>query len=94
MKFTIDCAREGDSRWLAEVSELPGCLAYGTSAEEAMGKTEVLALRVLAEGLEHRKSRPLDVSISILTNRASREPCTNGTSLAGLGRWCRHRALS
>ena len=65
MKFHIECEREEDGRWLAEVSQLPGVLAYGATAEEAMGKTEVLALRVIAEQLEHGESRPLDISISI-----------------------------
>jgi predicted RNase H-like HicB family nuclease len=68
MKFTIDCEREEDGRWLAEVPQLPGCLAYGTSAAEAMSKAEVLALRVLAERIEHGESRPLDISISIPAN--------------------------
>ena len=65
MNFNIECEREADDRWLAEVSELPGVLAYGSSAEEAMAKVEVLALRVLAERLEHRETRALNISISI-----------------------------
>ena len=65
MKFSLECEREDDGRWLAEVSQLPGVLAYGTSANEAMAKAEVLALRVLAEQLEHGETLPLDISISI-----------------------------
>ena len=65
MNFNIECEREADGRWLAEVSELPGVLAYGSSAEEAMAKVEVLALRVLAERLEHRETLALNISISI-----------------------------
>ena len=53
MNFTLECEREVDGRWLAEVCELPGALAYGNSADEAMVKAEVLALRVLPERLEH-----------------------------------------
>ena len=53
MDFTIECELEEDGRWLAEVPQLPGVLAYGTSANDAMSKAEVLALRVLAERLEH-----------------------------------------
>ncbi len=49
MTVTIECEREADGRWLAEVPELPGVLAYGASAEEATSRAEVLALRVLAE---------------------------------------------
>ena len=44
---------EEDGRWLAEVLALPGMLAYGVSKEEAMAKAEALALRVIAERLEH-----------------------------------------
>jgi len=65
MNFNIECEREADGRWLAEVPELPGVLAYGTSAEEATAKAEVLALRVLAERLEHQETRALNISISI-----------------------------
>jgi predicted RNase H-like HicB family nuclease len=65
MKFSLECEREDDGRWLAEVSQLPGVLAYGASANEAMAKAEVLALRVLAEQLEHGETLPLDISISI-----------------------------
>lgn len=49
MKFTLEVEREDDGRWLAEVVKLPGALAYGASAEEAMARAEALALRVLAE---------------------------------------------
>ena len=65
MKFTLECEREDDGRWLAEVSQLPGVLAYGASANEAMAKAEVLALRVLAERLEHGESKPQEINISI-----------------------------
>lgn len=65
MNLSIECEREDDGRWLAEVPELPGTLAYGVTAEEAMGKVEVLALRVLAERLEHGEVRPIDITISV-----------------------------
>ena len=65
MKLSLDCERESDGRWLAEVAQLPGVLAYGASANEAMAKAEVLALRVLAEQLEHGETLPVDISISI-----------------------------
>jgi len=67
MKYSIECEREDDGRWLAEVPELPGVLAYGSTAEEAMAKAQVLALRVLAERLEHGEARPVDISISVAT---------------------------
>lgn len=65
MNFSIECEREADGRWLAEMPKLPGVLAYGASAEEATAKAEVLALRVLAEQLEHNETRALNINISI-----------------------------
>jgi len=52
MNYNIEYEREEDGRLVAEVPELPGVMAYGTTAEEAMIKAEALALRVLAERLE------------------------------------------
>lgn len=65
MKFHLECEREEDGRWWAEVSQLPGVLAYGKSADEAMAKAEVLALRVLADQLEHGEVLPLEISLSL-----------------------------
>jgi predicted RNase H-like HicB family nuclease len=65
MNFTLECEREEDGRWIAEVPQLPGVLAYGADAEEAMSKAEVLALRVLAEQLEHGEAKPQGISISV-----------------------------
>lgn len=65
MRCTLDYEREDDGRWLAEVAELPGVLAYGASANEAIAKAEIIALRVLAERLEHGESKPQDINISI-----------------------------
>jgi predicted RNase H-like HicB family nuclease len=67
MNFEIESERESDGRWLAEVPQLPGVLAYGTSRDEAMAKAQILALRVLAERLEHGESRPQSISISVAT---------------------------
>ena len=65
MNFTLECEREDDGRWLAEVLELPGALAYGSSANEAMARAEILALRVLAERLEHGEVNAININISI-----------------------------
>jgi predicted RNase H-like HicB family nuclease len=67
MKYSIECEREEDGRWLAEVPELPGVMSYGSTPEEAQAKAQVLALRVLAERLEHGEARPVDISISVPT---------------------------
>ena len=50
--FTVELEQEADGRWLAEVLELPGVLAYGSSSDEARARVEALALRVLAERRE------------------------------------------
>lgn len=65
MNLTIECEKEADGRWIAEVPQLPGVLCYGFSAEEAMAKAEVLALRTIAERLEHREARPIEINISL-----------------------------
>lgn len=65
MKFSIECGREEDGRWVAEIPQLPGVLAYGNTSHEALAKAEVLALRVLAERLEHGEARPVDISITL-----------------------------
>jgi predicted RNase H-like HicB family nuclease len=65
MNFEIACELEVDGRWLAEAPQLPGVLAYGATRDEAMAKAQVLALRVLAERLEHGESRPESISISV-----------------------------
>ena len=64
MKFTIQTEREDDGRWLAAVLELPGVLVYGQSLEEATVKAQALALRVLADRLEHGESAPDLLNIS------------------------------
>lgn len=55
---TIEFDREEDGRWIAEVPELPGVMAYGTTAEDAKAKVEALALRVLADRLAHGERIP------------------------------------
>lgn len=59
--FTLECEQEVDGRWIAEVPELPGVLAYGESSADAMAKAEVLALRVMADRLEHGESKPVNI---------------------------------
>ena len=56
--FTIEIEQEADGRWIAEAVDLPGVLAYGKSKEEALSHVQVLALRVLADRLEHGESLP------------------------------------
>jgi len=56
MRIEID--REEDGRWLGEVPDLPGVMAYGASQEEAVAKVKALALRVMADRLEHGETIP------------------------------------
>ena len=56
--MNIEVEREEDGRWIAEVGELPGVMAYGQTREEAISKVEALALRVLADRLEHGEEIP------------------------------------
>jgi predicted RNase H-like HicB family nuclease len=54
--FTIELAREADGRWIAEVPALSGVMCYGADRDEAVARVQALALRVLAERLEHREA--------------------------------------
>ena len=65
MNITFETELETDGRWIAEVPELAGVMAYGATEMEAVGKAEALALRVLAERIEHGESRPMDVRIVV-----------------------------
>ncbi len=56
--FKVETEREADGRWIAEVPALPGVMAYGQTREQAIAKAEALALRVLAERLEHGVPTP------------------------------------
>ena len=62
--FKVEIERENDGRWLAEVVELPGVLAYGESQQAALSRVQALALRVIAERLEHGEAGPDLLSIS------------------------------
>ena len=54
----IEFDQEEDGRWIAEISALPGVMAYGATQEEARAKVEALALRTLADRLEHGETIP------------------------------------
>ena len=56
MKIEID--REEDGHWIAEIPDLPGVMVYGASRDEAISKAEALALRVLADRLDHGEEIP------------------------------------
>ena len=62
--FKVEIEREDDGRWLAEVIDLPGVLAYGDTQQAALARVQALALRVIAERLEHGETGPDLLSIS------------------------------
>jgi len=58
MTFVVELEQETDGRWIAEVSGLPGVMAYGKSQDEARARVQALALRVVADRLEHGEAGP------------------------------------
>jgi predicted RNase H-like HicB family nuclease len=68
MTLTIQVEQEADGRWIAEVPDLPGTLAYGDTPEIATAKVKALALRVLADRLEHGEA---DADIGDITFAAA-----------------------
>ena len=64
MQLTLEREREEDGRWIAEVPDLPGVLAYGDSRNQAVARAEALALRVLADRLEQEDAGPDLVSVT------------------------------
>jgi predicted RNase H-like HicB family nuclease len=62
--FGIDVEQETDGRWIAEIRDLPGVMVYGATADEARAKVQALALRVVADRLEHGEADPSLLSIS------------------------------
>lgn len=54
----IEIERETNGRWIAEVEELPGVMAYGRTRKQAIAKAQSLALRVIADRLDHGESIP------------------------------------
>jgi predicted RNase H-like HicB family nuclease len=56
MRIEID--REDDGRWLTEIPELPGVMAYGNTQAEALARVKALALRVMADRLDHGEAIP------------------------------------
>jgi len=63
MRLRLEFDREEDGRWIAEIVDLPGVMAYGATREEARAAVQALAFRVLADKLEHGE---LDAELSEL----------------------------
>lgn len=64
MTLDIEIEREEDGRWIAEVPSMAGVLAYGATEKEARARAQALALRVLADRLEHGEANPDLMQIS------------------------------
>jgi predicted RNase H-like HicB family nuclease len=64
MEFTIEYNRETDGRWIAEIASLPGTMAYGDTAKQSCANAQALALRVVAERLEHAEAGAESMTIS------------------------------
>jgi predicted RNase H-like HicB family nuclease len=60
--LTIEIGREEDGRWIGEVPELPGVIAYGMAEDEARNRAAALALRVIADRIEHGEPAPIEAS--------------------------------
>ena len=58
MLLKLETEREDDGRWIAEVVDLPGVLVYGATREEAVSAAQALALRVIADRIEHGEMAP------------------------------------
>ena len=65
MQYTIEVELEEDGRWIAEVVEIPGVMAYGATQDEAVKKTESLALRVIAERIGNSEAPAASFSIRL-----------------------------
>jgi predicted RNase H-like HicB family nuclease len=71
INYHVDIEQEDDGRFLAEVIDLPGVMAYGSSADEALAHVQALALRVLADRLEHDEGPRGPVSVQFETSAAA-----------------------
>lgn len=64
LNYNIETELEDDGRWIAEITNLPGVLAYGATKQEALANAEALALRVIADEIEESKAAAGSVAFS------------------------------
>jgi predicted RNase H-like HicB family nuclease len=67
LQFNIETERETDGRWIAEIPEIPGALAYGKTENQARAKAHALALRAIADDVEKSKRVPQSISIGCIS---------------------------
>ena len=58
LRFTVENELEADGRWIAEIPQVPGAMAYGKTKEEAINKAYAIALRSIADDVEHSQKEP------------------------------------
>ena len=66
LSFRIELELEDDGRWIAEVQDLAGVLCYGATRDEAIARVQALALRVIAERLDHAEAPAEFLNVSFL----------------------------
>jgi predicted RNase H-like HicB family nuclease len=66
MRLTLEIDREADGRWIADVADLPGVMVYGATRDAAVAAAQALALRVLADRLEHGEPSPEPLEVSFV----------------------------
>jgi predicted RNase H-like HicB family nuclease len=71
MSYRVEIEHEEDGRWIADVVALPGAMAYGASADEAIARATALALRVLADRIEHGEIPSGAVSVTFEPSAAA-----------------------
>jgi predicted RNase H-like HicB family nuclease len=67
MRFSIETEREEDGRWIAEITDIPGALAYGETEEQARANAYALALRVIADDVEKSRDVPQSIQVTYAT---------------------------
>jgi predicted RNase H-like HicB family nuclease len=67
VQFNIETDRETDGRWIAEITEIPGALAYGKTENQAKAKAYAVALRAIADDVEKSKRVPTSISIGCIS---------------------------
>ena len=69
LRFIVETELETDGRWIAEIPQVAGALAYGKTREEATNRAYAIALRSVADDVEHSQQDP-PKSISLERNIA------------------------
>jgi predicted RNase H-like HicB family nuclease len=67
LQFNIETERETDGRWIAEIPEIPGAMAYGRTEQQAKAKAYALALRAIADDVEKSKRVPQSIRIGCIS---------------------------